>query len=83
MLKEKLNISENFTVQNKKRVWKFYNWKNNLVKNYSNKRFSDKELDILKLGLKTSFVPNKIPMEDLIVGIELGKKDRILKSEFS
>lgn len=36
--------------------------------------FSDKELDILKLGLKTSFVLNKFPIEDLIVNMELGTK---------
>lgn len=74
MLKEKSNTFENFTTQNKKRVWKFHDWKNNLVKNYSNEMFSDKELDILKLGLKTSFVLNTFPIEDLIVNMELGTK---------
>jgi len=36
--------------------------------------FAKEELDILKLGLKMSFVPNKLPLEDIIVGIESGIK---------
>lgn len=32
--------------------------------------FFNKELDILKLTLKTSFVPSKFSIEDFIVGIE-------------
>jgi hypothetical protein len=33
-----------------------------------------KAINILKQGLKTSYTPSKIPLEDIIVGIELGIK---------
>lgn len=52
----------------------FEEWDNNLVKNCTDLKFSKEELDLLNLGLKMSFVPNKLPLEDIIVGIESGIK---------
>jgi len=50
-------------------------WEKDLVRNDTDVVFSDDEINILKLGLKTSFAPSKIPIEDIIVGIEMGVKN--------
>lgn len=50
-------------------------WKKDLVRNDTDVVFSDYEINILKLGLKNSFTPSKISIEDIIVGIEMGVKN--------
>lgn len=52
----------------------FLEWENNLVINKTDIDFSKKELDILKQGFKMSFTSSKIPIEEIVVGIEAGTK---------
>lgn len=45
-----------------------------MVKHCPDETFSEKEWKILKLGLKTNFIPSKIQIEEIIVRTELGIK---------
>jgi hypothetical protein len=77
LLNEKTKTNEDSKIDNTKE------WENDLVKNHTDEIFSNEELNILKQGLKSSYTPSRIPIEDIIVGIELGiKKDRFTKPKY-
>jgi len=68
LINEKLKTNKDQKIDNTKE------WEDNLVKNHTEEIFSNEELNILKQGLKSSYIPSRIPLEDIIVGIELGIK---------